>query len=408
MNRSRRSWILQRALAVLLAGLTVLSGTAAAQETWIGSWGASPSYPIGPDLGGTTVRQLVRLSAGGRAVRVRLSNETGTRPLTIGAATIARPGRGAGTIDPSSSRPLTFGGRSSVTLAPGQATDSDPVPVAVQPLETLAVSLYLPQPTGPVPVHKDGEQTAWLSHRSDLTAAVALPAATPSTMRFILSRVDVAPGTGTVVAFGDSITDGARSGIDADRRWPDMLARRLAAAGGPPVGVVNAGISGNRLLRSNPGTAYGPGALARLDRDVLSVPGVRWAVVLEGINDIAHSGDSDRTDRAASAEQIIAGLQQIVARLRGRGVKAYCGTLTPFEGTTLPGYYAPRGEAKRQAINAWIRAGGCDAAIDFDAVLRDPARPGRLRPGLDSGDHLHPNAAGYAVMAEAVDLSLFR
>jgi lysophospholipase L1-like esterase len=174
------------------------------------------------------------------------------------------------------------------------------------------------------------------------------------------------------------------------------------------VGVVNAGISGNRLLRSNPGTAYGPGALTRLDRDVLAVPGVRWVVVLEGINDIAHSGDSDRTDRAASAAQIIAGLQQVVARLRGRGVKAYCGTLTPFESTTLPGYYAPRGEAKRQAVNAWIRAGGCDAAIDFDTALRDPSRPARLRPGFDSGDHLHPNAAGYAAMARAVDLSLFR
>jgi lysophospholipase L1-like esterase len=172
--------------------------------------------------------------------------------------------------------------------------------------------------------------------------------------------------------------------------------------------VVNSGISGNRLLHSNPGTAYGPGALARLDRDVLAVPGVHWVVVLEGINDIAHSGDSDHTDRAASAEQIIAGLQQVVARLRGHGVKAYCGTLTPFEGTTLPGYYTPRGEAKRQTVNVWIRAGGCDAVIDFDAVLRDPAHPTRLRPSFDSGDHLHPDAAGYAAMAGTIDLSLFQ
>ena len=236
-----------------------------------------------------------------------------------------------------------------------------------------------------------------------------LPDATTTTMRVILSRIDVAATGGTLVAFGDSITDGARSGIDANRRWPDMLAERLAARGGPAIGVVNAGISGNRLLRDVPGSAYGPAALTRLDRDVLAVPGTRWVVVLIGVNDIGHSGDSARTDRAATAEQVIGGLGQIAARARSHGLAIYCGTLTPFEGAALAGYYSPRGEAKRQAINSWIRtAGSCDATIDFDAALRDPARPTRLRPGFDSGDHLHPNAAGYAAMAAAVDPDLFR
>jgi len=396
------------AAAFCLALLTAPPG-ASAQEGWQGSWGASPAFPVGPDLGNTTIRQFVRLSAGGRQLRVRFSNETGTRPLVIGAARIALPGPAPGSVDPGGGRALTFGGATSITVPPGQPAVSDPVALAVPALQTLAVSLYLPQPTGPAVIHRDGEQTAFVSARGDSTAAAALPAATRSTMRFFLSGVEVTAAGGTVVMLGDSITDGARSGTDADRRWPDLLAERLAAAGGPAVGVVNAGISGNRLLRDDRGSAYGPSALSRFDRDVLAVPGVRWVVVLEGINDIGHSGTSDRTDRAATVDQTVAGLQQVVARARRHGLKAICATLTPFEGTGLGGYYTPRGEAKRQAVNAWIRNGnGCDGVIDFDAVLRDPARPSRLKPEFDSGDHLHPGAAGYRAMAAAVDLGLFR
>jgi lysophospholipase L1-like esterase len=397
------------ATACLLAILSGIPGPARAQQAWIGSWGASPGFPVGPELAGTTIRQFVRLSAGGPALRVRFSNETGTRPLVIGAAGIARPGPAPGSIDAVTSHALTFGGAAAITVPPGRAALSDPVALAVPPLTTLAVSLYLPRPTGPTVIHRDGEQTAYLSNRGDATAVATLPAARPSTMRFILSGIEVSASGGTLVAFGDSITDGTHSGIDANRRWPDRLAERLVHAGGQPIGVVNAGISGNRLLHDTPGTMYGPSALARFDRDALSVPGIRWVVILEGINDIGHSGDSNRTDRAATADQIVAGLQQLVARARSHGVKAFCATLTPFEGTGLGGYYTPRGEAKRQAVNAWIRDGrGCDGVIDFDAVLRDPARPARLRPAFDSGDHLHPNAAGYAAMAAAVDLDLLR
>jgi lysophospholipase L1-like esterase len=400
---------LRLATACLLAILATAPSPAWAQQAWIGSWGASPGFPVGPELAGTTIRQFVRLSAGGPELRVRFSNETGTRPLVIGAAGIARPGPTPGSIDVADSHALKFGGAAAITVLPGRAALSDPVALAVQPLETLAVSLYLPQSTGPAVVHRDGEQTAYLSNRGDAPAAATLPAARPSTMRFILSGIEVAASGGTLVAFGDSITDGTHSGIDANRRWPDRLAERLVHAGKPTIGVVNAGISGNRLLYDTPGTMYGPSALARFDRDALTVPGIRWVVIMEGINDIGHSGDSDRTDRAAMADQIIAGLQQLVARARSHGVKAFCGTLTPFEGTGLGGYYTPRGDAKRQAVNGWIRDGhGCDAAIDFDAVLRDPAHPTRLRPTLDSGDHLHPNATGYAAMAAAVDLDLLR
>jgi lysophospholipase L1-like esterase len=402
-NAIGRSWL---AAAVLLAGL---AGPASAQDSWIGSWGASPAFPVGPELNNATIRQLVRISAGGNKVRVRFTNETGTQPVVIGAATIARPGNAPGSIDPASSKPLTFGGATSITVPPGAPAISDPIDLAVSPLDSLSISLFVSRWTGPSVVHPLGVQTAWVSIAGDSTTAPTLPEATESTMRFLLSRVEVAAEGGTVVTLGDSITDGYGSGTDANRRWPDILAERLAKAGGPAVGVVNSGISGNRILHDLPEQMFGPSALSRFDRDVLSVPGVRWVVIMEGINDIGHSGSAGLTEQAVSADEIIGGLRQLVARAHGAGLKAYCATLTPYEGTVFAGYYNAEGETKRQAVNQWIRtAKGCDAVIDFDSVVRDAAQPSKLKAEFDVGDRLHPNAAGYEAMANSVDLGLFK
>jgi lysophospholipase L1-like esterase len=264
---------------------------------------------------------------------------------------------------------------------------------------------------GPSVIHLDGVATTYISGDGDFTAAAAIPSPKTSTSRFFLDEVDVnAAGLpSVVVTLGDSITDGYRSKVDGNHRWPDRLAERLAArASAAPVGVVNAGVSGNRILHDHPEDLFGPSALERLDRDVLSVPGVKWVVLMEGINDIGHSTSADLPDQDVSANEIIAGMKQIIARVHEHGAKIYGATLTPYEGTVFHGYYQPDGEAKREAVNAWIRNGGYfDAVIDFDAAVRDPDHPTRIRPEFDVDDHLHPNDAGYRIMGEAVDLNLF-
>ncbi len=346
-------------------------------------------------LGGHTVRQVVRLSSGGEAVRIRISNETGRAPLVVGDARLAMPGDAPGSIDPATDRPLTFGGKRSVTVAPGTAALSDPVRAAVNALESVDVSLFIAREAGPA-VHPVGLATAFLA-AGDATGARLVDART-SSARFVLTEVDVgAADAGTVVAFGDSITDGYGSSSNANRRWPDALAERLAAAHAR-LGVVDAGIAGNRVLTMSQ-ARYGIPALARLDRDVLSVPNVRTMILLEGINDIG----GDR----ATAGELIAGLEEIVARAHARGVRVLGGTLTPFAGSLLPHYYSARGEAVREAVNGWIRTGGVfDGVVDFDRAVRDPGHPGHLAEMFDCGDHLHPNDAGYRRMAEAIDLRL--
>ncbi len=397
--------------ALLLA--CSLGASAQDATNWTATWGASPVFPVGREIGGSTVRQYVRLSVGGARVRVRFSNETGTSPLRIGAARIAKPGNAAGSVDAASSRPLLFGGETAVTVPAGAPMLSDPVDLPVEPLSTLAISLFVPRATGPSVTHPLGVQTAFVVS-GDKVAETSLEGAETSLERFYVSGVEVAndvasPPPPAVVAFGDSITDGYGSTPNANRRWPDRLAERLAQRGtGRAVGVVNAGISGNRVLHDRPQDVFGPAALARLDRDALSRPGIRWLVVMEGINDIGHATQAGLSEQAVTAAEIIAGHKQIVARAKAKGVKVYGATLTPFEGTVFPGYFTPEGEEKRQAVNQWIRTGGAyDAVIDFDAALRDPANPTRVRPEFDEGDHLHPNDAGYKAMADAVDLALF-
>ena len=399
------------ATATCLAILATGRGRAAAQTPaepvhWVGSWGAAPALPNGPEVTNQTVRQVVRLSLGGSALRIRISNELGTQPLVIGAAHVARPGQAPGSIDPATDRVLTFGGRPSVTLPPGAPALSDPVPMDAKALDSVAVSLFVPRDTGPTATHPLGRATAFIAD-GDATGAPTLSKPTASTARFFLSGVEVAaPAGGAVVTLGDSITDGYGSTLDANLRWPDVLAERLVQAG-TPLAVVDAGISGNRVLHDMPEAQFGPAALARFDRDVLAVPGVRTVIVMESINDIGHPGSAALPEQAVSAEDIIAGLRQIADRAHGRGLRVLGATLTPYADTVFPGYFTPAGEAMRQSVNRFIREGGAfDGVIDFDAVVRDPARPDHIAAEDDFGDHLHPNDAGYRKMGEAVDLKL--
>jgi lysophospholipase L1-like esterase len=355
-----------------------------------------------PDFGGRSLRQVVHVSVGGDSVRVRLSNRDGAGTLQIGEVHAAARTEGAG-IDATTDRALTFGGQPGVMIPSGAFVLSDPVALHVEPLSDLAISVYFPSPTGSPTSHGTASQTNYVAmgnHVADATIAE------PETVRswFFLTRVEVWPTepTGVVVTLGNSITDGTRSTADTNNRWPDHLARRLAARDSGTLAVVNSGISGNQILHDIPG--FGPDALSRLEDDVLSVAGVTHVVVLQGINDIGMPGSMGPADDAVSADDIIAGHKQIIARAHARGLKVYGATLTPFEGAF---YYSPEGNAKRLAVNEWIRTSGAyDAVIDFDAVTRDPSNPAHFLPGF-SEDNLHPNDGGYQTMAESVDLSLF-
>lgn len=357
-----------------------------------------PTPPL--NFNGQTLRQIVHASLGGERVRVVFSNAFGTTPLALGAARVALRVKGAAIV-PNSSRALTFSGRATTTIPAGAALVSDPVNLAVSPMADLAIDLYLPGETAagssPLTIHNGAFQTSYVSPAGDHTGVVEMPVMTTTASWFFLARVEVmAPeGVAAVVAFGDSITDGTRSTPDTNNRWPNHLATRLAARN-IKMGVLNLGIAGNRVLIDGAGV----NALARFDRDVLVQPGVTHVVVLEGINDIGMARGSPLPTPA----DIIAGHEQLVARARTRGLKIYVGTLTPFEGAF---YWTAEGEAKRNAVNEWIRSNRLyDGVVDFDAVLRDPNNPTRVLPQYDSGDHLHPNDAGYQAMANAVNLEL--
>jgi lysophospholipase L1-like esterase len=386
------------------------------REYWVATWATSlvgrpmsvppPAPPAAapaplPSVSNQTVRQIVRVSAGGSRVRVVLSNAFGVAPVTVGAAHIAPRGKDS-TLASSGAR-LTFSGSPGFTIPAGASIVSDPAEVAVAPLTELAVDIHLPAELGaagaPVSLHTGAFQTNYVSAPGNHAGAASPPIEARTTAWFLLARVEVAAAAPlpVVVAFGDSITDGSRSTPDTNGRWPDHLARRLQAQG---VAVVNAGIGGNRLLSEGAPQA-GMNALARFDRDVLMQTGVTHVVIMEGINDI---GNARQSPTPAGAD-LIAAHRQLIARARARGLRVYGATLTPFEGAN---YWTPEGEAKRQALNEWIRTGGMyDGVIDFDAVTRDPARPTRFNAQYDSGDHLHPNDAGYRAMGEAVDLTLF-
>jgi lysophospholipase L1-like esterase len=427
--------------AILALQLLVVHGQsatprpAAAQGNWIPTWGTAqqmlrvvpatpPPAPATPPaaapqtppanaplpplqtLRNQTVRMALRTSIGGKRLRVKLAAAFNTPPVEIGAAHIAIRSSESGIVA-GSDRVLTFGGRAAFKLSPGAIVVSDPVDLTVAPLTDLAVSLYFPGETGPPTTHAAAHRPTYISPEGDFTGKPDIPGATLRTSYYWLASVEVdAPrDTALIVAFGDSITDGSRSTPDTHNTWPALLAARLAANKPTShLAIVNMGIGGNRVLTD--GAAFaGVSALARLDRDVLSQRGVKWLIVLEGINDIGNSTAGNGNSGPLSAEELIWGHQQIVNRARQLGIKVAGATLTPYEGAA---YFREEGEKMRQAVNAWIRTSGAyDAVIDFDAATRDPANPRRIRPEFDPGDHLHPNDAGYQAMAKAVDLRMF-
>jgi lysophospholipase L1-like esterase len=402
-----------------LIGLALLAGTTDARvlprapSQWIASWGSAQMAAEGDNAlpadraAAVTLRQIVHLSAGGTRIRIRLSNAFGTRPMVIGAGHVARA-TAKGTAGIGEGARLIFAGRPGAVIAPGAEVYADPVTLAVAPGTDLAISLFLPAAAEPQTGHPGARATGF-TLAGDHVADTVFAGAAPMTRWYAIADVEVAGPTtrGTVVTIGDSITDGYGVTPDRNTRWPDILAARLrGSAVTRGIGVLNAGIGGNRVLLDG----LGPNLLARFDRDVIARSGVRWAIVLEGINDLGvltRDAPATPAQHAAIVAQVTAGYAQIVARAHAHGIRVIGGTVTPFVGNDY--YHAgAAAEADRQAINTFIRTSGTfDAVVDFDRVVRDPAHPDRLAPGLDSGDHLHPSEAGYRAMGEAVPLALF-
>ena len=358
-------------------------------------------------LNNQTLRMILRTSIGGRRARVKLSNAFGSTPVVVGSAHLARRASDA-SILPATDRTLTFAGKASFTIRPGVVVVSDPVDLDIPALSDLAVSLFFPVDTGAPTRHTTGLRPSYVSTEGDFAGRADFPLAGTTMQYYWLSSVEVSASAdaAAIVAFGDSITDGARSTPDTHNSWPALLAARLAANKATAnIAVVNEGIGGNRLLTDAGGFA-GVSALARFDRDVLSHPGVKWVMILEGINDIGTLGAAAPPADPVTSGDLIWALQQMIDRAHAHGIKVIGCTLTPYEGA---GYARPAGEAIRDAVNQWIRTSGAfDAVVDFDAATRDPASPKRFRADFDPGDHLHPNDAGYKAMAAAVDLSIFR
>lgn len=426
-----RLWNLGVVAAVSLAGmLQPIAGRGQSKTHWVATWATAqdlaptvpdrPSIPPGtprPNFGGNrnpapppptdihdqTVRMTVKIGVGGAKFRVELSNAFGKKPVLIGAAHVARKGDGSATVA-GTDRALTFSGHAQAQIAPGMVLTSDPVELSVPDSSKLAVSLYVKDSEGAPTTHALGLHTTYLAP-GDQTASAEMPSSSTTTTSYLwLSGIDVqAPADRfSIVTLGDSITDGYKTTVDADRAWPALLQDRLLSTpGAPKASVLNEGISGNQVLRDGAGVS----AMARLDRDVFTRAGVKWIVLLEGINDINIHGQVEGED-ALVAEDLIAGYKQIIARAHLYNIKVMGATLTPDEGVFLSG---PIGEATRQKVNAWVRTpGNFDAIVDLDVPLRTPGHAAKLREDLDPGDHIHPNDAGNDLMAKQFNLADFK
>ena len=396
------------ALATALCVQPLIAKSDANQKQWVGTWASAPLLDahaktadqfLVPGTTGATLREVVHVSIGGEMVRVRFSNLYGTGPLVIGAAQIAQTLKGAAVV-PGSGKPLTFHGQTSVSIPNGALAVSDAIPFKFAPLSDLTVSFYLPNPSGPITEHQLGNATSYHAP-GNVVANDTLETPTTLTSWEYLNGIDTlaSADAGAVITIGDSITDGARSTIDTNQRWPDELARRLQAD--PKyrhLAVLNEAISGNKILLDG----AGPNALARFDRDVIAQSGAKYLLILEGINDI---GRLHSVPDGVTAADLIFALDQMIVRAHAHGIAVIGCTLTPYHGA---GYYTENGEAIRKAVNDWIRTGGAfDGFVDFEAAVRDPNHPDTILPADDPGDHLHPNDAGYKVMGDAIDLKLF-
>jgi lysophospholipase L1-like esterase len=416
LRRARRVTALVAATATTLAMGVLGIGAAppassapvlSAGSQWIDVWGASPQpgdpgipgMPSATPFANQTLRLIVHPHAGGSVTRIRLSNDFGTQSVVIGHVSIANQTSGAA-VSPTSVRLATFLGAESVTIPAGGETTSDPIPFTVTAGHNVAVDIYLPQSTGVPTGHLDAQQTSYVSTAGDHDGEAALPVASSIPSWFFLTDIQTVSVGGTgVVAFGDSITDGTNSTVDANHRWPDYLATDLASQHkSSRLAVIDEGIGGGRLIYD----VIGPSGLSRFDRDVLAKPSVHYVIVLIGINDIGVASLLDPSQAVTSA-QIIQGYQQLISDAHAHGLAIYGGTLSPVGGSI---YDNPTNEQERQQVNAWLRStagasGGFDKLVDFDTVLRDPSDPSRLLPAFDSGDHIHPDDSGYAAAATA-------
>ena len=403
---------------VLLAAVQFAAAQPKSGDHWVTTWATAellvrtpppamappaPQAKANPATRGfdnQTVRMTARVSIGGRRLRLRISDAFGSAPVTIGAVHVAVRDKDSA-IAAGSDHAVMFDGKPGCVIGPGIVRISDPLDMTVASGTDVSVSIFFPGETGPPTNHGTGLHNTYVA-AGDQTGAASLPDAQRNTQYFYLAGIDVAaaPDAATVVTFGDSITDGARSENETNHSWPALLAARLAGnKGTASIGVANLGIGGNRVLRDISGAS----ALARFDRDVLSQPGVKWLMVLEGINDIGHGAQAPA--EAVTAEDLIAGHKQIIEMAHAHGIQVIGCTLTPYEGAS---YYRDGGETIREALNQWIRTGGAyDAVVDFDAATRDSGDPKKIRADFDPGDHLHPNNAGYEAMANAVDLAIF-
>ncbi len=402
-----------RVAGVLLIALSTVAAQSTAGKQaikpWVGTWATSPfdgdPWHTIPTLVDSTLREIVHTSLAGERVRVRLTNEFGTEPLRVDAATIAMSG-GMSSVDPATLHDLTFGGAASIVIPPGAQALSDPVAMATPAFANLAISIYLPlQQVSDVSVHSSAQQDNFIqtgNHVRD--ASLASPVVTGSW--YFVKGVDVEAAServGAVVAFGDSITDGALSAENANHRWPDYLAVRLKNNPATAhLSVLNEGIGGNCVLIH----CVAQNSMARFDRDVLSQAGVKYVIVLEGINDIGRLHSPNQPNYKLTAEDLEQGLGQLVARAHEHGIKVIGATLTPYKGA---GYFTEQGEQIREAVNHWILTSGVfDGTVDFDKATGDPSNPLMFAPQYDGGDHLHPKDAGYAAMADSIDLGMFK